>query len=107
MPAGLPVSVDWWTGDIEVPEGSHTKAQAGMDYTAESGTLEFEPGTTEMTVAVPLLDDDDLDEMDEQFAITLHDPMYGSFPAGCRGHHSDRHDHGRRRLAVRLDCRRT
>ena len=80
--SGLPVSVDWWTGDIEVPDGSHTMAKAGMDYTADSGTVEFAPGTTAMTVEVPLLDDT-LDEMDEQFAITLHDPMYGTFADGA------------------------
>ncbi|MDE0420500.1 MAG: hypothetical protein OXK76_06375 [Gammaproteobacteria bacterium] len=76
--SGLPVSVDWWTGDIEVPDGSYTMAQAGMDYVAENGVLEFEPGTTSMTVEVPLLDDD-VDEKDEQFAITLHDAMYATF----------------------------
>ena len=76
--SGLPVSVDWWTGDIEVPDDSYTMAHAGMDYTAESGTLEFEPGTTKMTVEVPLLDDG-LDEMDEHFAITLHSAMYAMF----------------------------
>ena len=74
-PSGLPVTVAWWTGDVEVPDGSYTQAQAGIDYTAESGTLEFAPGTTSMTVAVPLLDDA-LNEMDEHFAITLHDPSH-------------------------------
>ncbi|MDE0038158.1 MAG: fibronectin type III domain-containing protein, partial [Gammaproteobacteria bacterium] len=78
MASGLPVSVDWSTGDIAVPEGSHTMAKAGMDYSAGSGTLEFAPGVTEMMVEVALLDDG-LDEMDEQFAITLSNAMNATF----------------------------
>ena len=80
MPSGLPVHVDWSTGDIEVPEGSHTAAVDGSDYTADSGTLVFEPGTQTMTVDVPLLDDA-LNEMDEQFAIVLQNPVHGTFAA--------------------------
>ena len=79
-PSGLTVSVDWSTGDIEVPEGDHTAAMDGSDYTAGSGTLEFEPGTQTMTVDVPLLDDA-LNEMTEQFSIVLENPMYGTFEA--------------------------
>ena len=76
--SGIPVSVDWSTGDIEVPEGEHSMARAGMDYTAGSGTLEFEPGTTTMEVEVSLLDDE-LDEMPEQFAIVLDAPVNATF----------------------------
>ncbi|MDE0039574.1 MAG: fibronectin type III domain-containing protein, partial [Gammaproteobacteria bacterium] len=78
MASGLPISVDWSTGDIAVPDGSHTMATAGMDYTAGSGALEFAPGATEMMVEVALLDDG-LDEMDEQFAITLSNAMNATF----------------------------
>ena len=81
-PSGLPVSVEWWTGDIEVPDGSHTMAKAGQDYTADGGTLEFEPGVMTMTVEVPLLDDA-LDEADESFAITLMDPSYATLADGA------------------------
>ena len=82
VPSGLPVSVGWSTGDIQVSEGQ-TMAQAGVDYTAGNGTLEFEPGTTSMTVEIAILDDA-LDEMDEeQFGFTLHEPMYGLFPEGA------------------------
>ena len=56
MPSGLPVSVDWSTGDSEVSEGQ-TLAEAGMDYTADNGRLEFEPGATSMTIGIALLDD--------------------------------------------------
>ena len=78
MASGLPISVDWSTGDIAVPDGSHTNAQAGMDYTAGSGALEFAPGAMEMMVEVALLDDG-LDEMDEQFAITLSNATNATF----------------------------
>ena len=79
-PSGLPVGVDYSTGDIQVPDGSYTMAMVGVDYTAANGMLEFEPGMTELTVEVALLDDA-LDEKDEQFAITLSNSMYGNFAA--------------------------
>ena len=77
-PSGLPSSVDWATGDIAVPEGSYTMAQADVDYTAAGGTVDFPAGETEMTVEIELLDDA-IDEKDEQFAIVLTNPMYSVF----------------------------
>ena len=77
-PSGLPISVDWATGDMAVPEGSYTMAQADVDYTAAGGTAEFEAGMTEVTVEIELLDDA-IDEMDELFAIVLTNPMYAVF----------------------------
>ena len=77
-PSGLPTSVDWATGDVAVPEDSYTMAQADVDYTAASGTVEFPAGETAMTVEIELLDDA-IDEMDELFAIVLTNPMYAVF----------------------------
>ena len=47
-------------------------ATAGADYTESSGTVVFTPGTTSLTVTVPILSDD-LDEDDETFTVTLSD----------------------------------
>ena len=48
-------------------------AEAGSDYVATSGTLEFEPGDTRLTIAVPTTDDGSHEE-EENFKIELHDP---------------------------------
>ena len=77
-PSGLPVSVDWETGDIEVEDGSYTMAMADVDYMSGSGMVEFAPGETEMMVAVTVMDDA-LDEHDEQFAVILMNAAYGTF----------------------------
>ena len=45
-------------------------ASAGSDYTPVSGNLTFEPGDTRRTIEVALLDDD-VDEADETFSVTL------------------------------------
>ena len=81
-PSGLPVTVDYATADVDVPEGSHTMAMAGVDYTAVSGSLEIAAGETAVTVTVDVMDDL-LDEMDEQFALTLTNAMYGTFADGA------------------------
>ena len=49
-------------------------AVGGRDYVETSGTLTFAPGTTQATVAVPLLDDPD-PEQDETFRLALSDPV--------------------------------
>ena len=51
---------------------SGVTATAGADYTESSGTVVFAPGTTSLTVTVPILSDD-LDEDDETFTVTLSD----------------------------------
>ncbi len=56
------VTVDYATAD--------RTATAGTDYTATSGTLTFEAGESTKTIAVPLVDDDDL-ENDETLTLTL------------------------------------
>ena len=45
-------------------------AEAGSDYTAISGTLTIDSGSTTGTIAVVVLDDE-LDEPDETFTVTL------------------------------------
>ena len=59
------VSVDYATAD--------GTATAGSDYTAQSGTLVFAPGTTSQNVSIPLLDDQDL-EFSESFDLNLSNP---------------------------------
>ena len=56
------VTVDYATSD--------GTAEAGLDYTATSGTLTFAPGETEKTVSVPVLDDSH-DEGEETFTLRL------------------------------------
>ena len=58
------VTVNYTTAD-----GSAT---AGEDYTRASGTLSFDPGETERTVRVPVLDDA-IDEGEETFTLRLSD----------------------------------
>lgn len=59
------VSVDYLTVD--------GTAHAGLDYEAASGTLEFEPGETDLAVIVGALDDA-VDEGEEIFALVLRNP---------------------------------
>ena len=66
------VTVDYATSD----GGGTRPARAGEDYSATSGTLTFAPGETEKTVAVPVLDDDH-DEVEETFSLTLSNPSGG------------------------------
>ena len=56
--------------DYETVDGT---ARAGSDYEAAAGTLEFEPGETERTVDVGMLDDA-VDEGEETFALVLSNP---------------------------------
>lgn len=48
-------------------------ARSGADYTATSGTLTFQPGTTQLTIEVPTREDDTA-EADERFRTRLLDP---------------------------------
>ena len=61
-PSGLPVSVNYVTGDVT--------AHAGADYMAKSGTLNFAPGVTSRTVTVSILDDT-VFESSESFDLIL------------------------------------
>ena len=60
--ASGPVAVAYTTAD--------GTATAGEDYTARKGELTFDPGETEKTVSVPVLDDA-IDEGEETFTLRL------------------------------------
>ena len=66
--AGGAVTVDYATSD--------GTAQAGVDYTATSGTFTFDAGDTEKTVEVPVLDDSH-DEGDEALTLRLSNASGG------------------------------
>ncbi|GJD17928.1 hypothetical protein RIVM261_028840 [Rivularia sp. IAM M-261] len=58
--AEIPVTVDYST--------ANNTATAGVDYTAVSGTLTFNPGATSQNVIIPIIGDF-VDELDESFFI--------------------------------------
>ena len=66
------VTVDYATSDIT--------ADAGMDYTATSGTLTFMPGETSKTITVTLLNDTVYDDT-ERFRVTLSNPTGAALSA--------------------------
>ena len=80
-PSALPISVDWATGDMETPDDMYGMAMADVDYASGSGTVNFAPGETEMTVTVSVMDDA-LDEHDEVFAVTLSNAAYAMMGDG-------------------------
>ena len=55
-------------------------AEAGADYEAQSGTLSFAPGTTLLTVAVGLIDDNVDEEEAETFTVTLSGAQGAALP---------------------------
>ena len=57
-------------------------AVAGVDYTASAGTLTFTPGTTAASIEVFVIDND-LDQPDRTFEITLFNPVNAAFAAGA------------------------
>ena len=59
------VTVDYATSDIT--------ADAGMDYTATSGTLTFMPSETSKTIPIPILNDT-VYELTERFEASLSNP---------------------------------
>ncbi len=68
------------TVDYATQDGTGlNKAIAGSDYTATSGTLTFLPGTTVLTVDIPILGDTNI-ESDESFLVNLTNP-YGAILA--------------------------
>jgi hypothetical protein len=72
-PSSKPVSVGYATSD--------GTATAPADYVATSGTLTFAPGETTRTITVPVLGDQAI-EPDEQFSVTLSDPVNATVLAG-------------------------
>ena len=79
------VSVDYSTSDLD--------ATAGSDYTAVTGTLEWAAGEMDdRTITIPLVDDDE-EEGDEAFRVTLANPGGG---ASLEVGFDRRHDRRRR-----------
>ena len=74
-PSERMVAVDYATMD--------GTAEAGTDYTAATGTLEFAPGELQQNVTVAIMADAD-DNVDT-FTLNLSNPRYASFPAGSDG----------------------
>ena len=68
LAAAAPAAV---TVDYETRNGTAT---AGDDYVAASGTLRFEPGETEKTVAVAIIDDDE-EDAGETFTLVLRNAV--------------------------------
>ena len=56
---------------------SNGTATAGSDYTAQSGTLTFNPGVTSQTINVAI-SNNSLYEGDETFQVTLSNPVYAT-----------------------------
>ena len=71
-----PSSLQTVTVDYATSDGTAT---SGSDYTAASGSLMFSPGDTTKTVTVTIADDD-VDESDETFNLTLADAVNASIP---------------------------
>lgn len=67
--SGKTVSVDYLTSDIAATNPG--------DYFATSGTLTFPPGVTSLTFSVQIVDDP-LDEPNEDFLVTLLNPVNAS-----------------------------
>jgi hypothetical protein len=68
----MDVSVDYSTSD--------DTAVAGQDYDAASGSVTFGPNETEKIISIDILNDE-LDENDESFAVTLSNASHGSIQA--------------------------
>ena len=62
-------TVNWATAE----DGTDNAATSGTDFTADSGTVTFDFGETEKTVAITLLDDE-MDEAHETFNLVLSSP---------------------------------
>ena len=70
-PSDTPVTVDFTTVD--------GTAVAPSDYETTSGTLTFAPGETQVTIDVPIVEDD-IPEGDETFDIVFSNPSNGDLP---------------------------
>ena len=68
------VTVDYATSD--------QTAQAGVDYTAASGTLTFAASETSKTITVPILNDTDYDPS-QRFRVTLNNASGATLPTSA------------------------
>ena len=75
LPSVHSVVVSYHTSDGSAGVNAlhYTRAQAGLDYHAATGTVSFGPGQTVATAAVQTITDN-LVEADEVFTLTLSDP---------------------------------
>ncbi|BBH42766.1 hypothetical protein myaer102_54340 [Microcystis viridis NIES-102] len=80
IPSTRIVTVDYATQD---GTGNHP-AIAGSDYTSTNGTLTFHPGTTALTLDIPIVGDTGL-EFDESFSVNLTNPN-GAILETSQGH---------------------
>ena len=71
-PSGLPISV--------VSSSSNGTALDGEDYVSQLSVLTFEPGETETTIRMEVVDDA-VDEDDEYFMLDLSEPTNGRLPS--------------------------
>ncbi|MEL6105322.1 MAG: Calx-beta domain-containing protein [Planctomycetota bacterium] len=71
--SGKPIAVSYATAD--------GTAIAGTDYSAKSGRLTFQPGTTQQSVSVSIVDDAAY-ELTEQFFLNLSSPSNTSIAGG-------------------------
>jgi Ca2+-binding RTX toxin-like protein len=65
-PNPQPITVNYTTAPIN--------ATANVDYTSKTGTLTIAPNTSTATISIPLLNDN-LNEPDEVFTVTLSNPV--------------------------------
>ena len=70
------VTVEYATGT------AHDTASAGSDYTAADGRLVFEAQTTAARTIAVTVHDDTLDEPDEDFTVTLRNPVNALLAGG-------------------------
>jgi glucose/arabinose dehydrogenase len=77
------LTLEYTTNEI----GGAGAATAGSDYTQPSnvrpntGQVVFEPGESEKTFAIPIVNDDTLNEGNETFAVAIQNPSSGSLGA--------------------------
>ena len=76
LTADQEVSVGWATG-----AGGDT-ANEGEDYASGTGTLRFPAGSTAARTIAVVVHDDEVDEVDEQFTMTLSNPVNAELAGG-------------------------
>ncbi|HTI97921.1 MAG TPA: Calx-beta domain-containing protein [Dongiaceae bacterium] len=65
-------------GDVSVSYATEdASATAGTDYSAQSGVIVFHPGETEHSIAIPLLEDTEIEDV-ETFHVILTAPTGGA-----------------------------
>ena len=76
------LTVSYETADgVAGEHGCTHPANAGSDYVASSGTIEFAPNQKTAQVSIQIIDDD-VEEEDEQFIIKLSNPVGGEAVLG-------------------------